>query len=212
MALCMLFPNLEIWEGILITAADVLFLLALKDPLHGRPVRAFELFMAILSSSIVATVAGQAVAEGFLRWRVSAVIRRLFTRIIAIVPAMAVAIALGRPGINALLVASQVVLSITLPFIMLPLLYFTSSKKFMTVKKPRSIVDNANKPVGEDARIPRTDGCNPSPVGDVEASPQSFDLVDFSNGRFTTLIACALWLLVTAANIYVLVTIGTGDA
>ncbi len=50
---------------------------------------------------------------------------------------MAVAIALGRPGINALLVVSQVILSITLPFITLPLIYLTSSKRFMTVKRYR---------------------------------------------------------------------------
>lgn len=48
MALCMLFPKLQLWQGVLITAGDVIFLLALKDPLRGRPVRAFELAMAFL--------------------------------------------------------------------------------------------------------------------------------------------------------------------
>lgn len=48
MALCMLFPKLQIWQGVLITAADVLLLLALKDPLRGRPVRIFELAMGAL--------------------------------------------------------------------------------------------------------------------------------------------------------------------
>ncbi|KAJ3717132.1 natural resistance-associated macrophage protein-domain-containing protein [Lentinula raphanica] len=93
---------------------------------------AIALLAAGQSSSLIATIAGQAVAEGFLRWRVSPIIRRLFTRIIAIIPSMAVAIAFGRPGINALLVISQVILSIVLPFITLPLVYLTSSKKFMT--------------------------------------------------------------------------------
>lgn len=46
----MLFPKLQIWQGVLITAADVLFLLALKDPLRGRPVRMFELAMGALVS------------------------------------------------------------------------------------------------------------------------------------------------------------------
>ncbi|KAJ3976341.1 natural resistance-associated macrophage protein-domain-containing protein [Lentinula raphanica] len=98
---------------------------------------AIALLAAGQSSSLIATIAGQAVAEGFLRWRVSPIIRRLFTRIIAIIPSMAVAIAFGRPGINALLVISQVILSIVLPFITLPLVYLTSSKKFMTVKRFR---------------------------------------------------------------------------
>ncbi|KAJ7914723.1 NRAMP family [Mycena leptocephala] len=72
------------------------------------------------SSSIIATVAGQAVSEGFLDWRVSPVVRRLLTRLIAVVPSLAVAVGVGRPGIDALLVASQVILAVVLPFIALP--------------------------------------------------------------------------------------------
>lgn len=87
------------------------------------------------SSSLIATVAGQAVCEGFLRWRVSPIVRRFLTRLLAIIPSMAVALALGRPGIDALLVGSQVVLSIVLPFITFPLLWCTSSKAIMTVRK-----------------------------------------------------------------------------
>ena len=49
---------------------------------------------------------------------------------------MAVAIAVGRPGINTLLVASQVALSIVLPFVAFPLIWLTSSKSIMRVKKP----------------------------------------------------------------------------
>lgn len=49
---------------------------------------------------------------------------------------MVVAIAVGRPGINALLVASQVALSVVLPFVTLPLILLTSSKAIMRVKKP----------------------------------------------------------------------------
>ncbi|KAH7873259.1 natural resistance-associated macrophage protein-domain-containing protein [Lentinula edodes] len=107
---------------------------------------AIALLAAGQSSSLIATIAGQAVAEGFLRWRVSPIIRRLFTRIIAIIPSMAVAIAFGRPGINALLVISQVILSIVLPFITLPLLYLTSSKKFMSVERPCSCCPTNSSP------------------------------------------------------------------
>ena len=52
---------------------------------------------------------------------------------------MVVAIAVGRSGVDALLVASQVALSIVLPFITFPLLYLTNSKEVMAVKKPRTI-------------------------------------------------------------------------
>ena len=50
-ALSMLFPKLPLWAGVLLTASDVLFLLALRDPLRGQPVRVFELFIAILVSA-----------------------------------------------------------------------------------------------------------------------------------------------------------------
>jgi metal iron transporter len=63
-------------------------------------------------------------------------LRRLVTRLIGLVPSMVVAIAVGRPGINTLLVASQVALSIVLPFVAFPLIWLTSSKSVMRVKKP----------------------------------------------------------------------------
>ncbi|KAJ8515896.1 hypothetical protein ONZ45_g6747 [Pleurotus djamor] len=92
------------------------------------------------SSSLIATVAGQAVSEGFLQWRVSPIVRRFLTRLLAIIPSMTVAIAVGRRGIDELLVISQVVLSIVLPFITLPLIILTSSKSVMSVKKPAARV------------------------------------------------------------------------
>lgn len=140
---------------------------------------ALALLAAGQSASIVATVAGQAVSEGFLRWRVSVstreeikilinlnaslsfspsqpIVRRLLTRLIGLVPSMVVAIAVGRPGIDALLVASQVVLSIVLPFIIFPLLYLTSSKKFMQVRvvkmKPTASSSGPNMSTGDTAR------------------------------------------------------------
>jgi metal iron transporter len=88
------------------------------------------------SSSLIATVAGQAVSQGFLNFRfVSPALRRLITRCIGLIPSMVVALAVGRRGIDAMLVASQVALSIVLPFISLPLLILTGSKEVMTVRK-----------------------------------------------------------------------------
>ncbi|KAF7791103.1 hypothetical protein EIP86_002064 [Pleurotus ostreatoroseus] len=87
------------------------------------------------SSSVIATVAGQTVSEGFLRWRVSPILRRLLTRALGLVPALAVAIAAGRGGVDALLVASQVALSIVLPFVVFPLLWLTGDRGVMSVRK-----------------------------------------------------------------------------
>jgi metal iron transporter len=50
-ALCMIFPKLPLWAGVLLTAFDVLFILALGDPLRGRPVKMFEYLIAALVSS-----------------------------------------------------------------------------------------------------------------------------------------------------------------
>ncbi|KAK1228983.1 Manganese transporter smf1 [Marasmius sp. AFHP31] len=152
---------------------------------------AIALLAAGQSSSIIATVAGQAVSEGFLQWRVSPVIRRLLTRLLAVIPSMVVAIAVGRKGIDTLLVLSQVVLSIVLPFITLPLIYVTSSRGLMQVRGSAisPYTPDSEARVGEDPEV---------------AEPETRD---FSNGWVTTVLACAIWLLVSIANVYVLTTV-----
>ncbi|CAE6486223.1 unnamed protein product [Rhizoctonia solani] len=105
----------------------------------GRPA-AFLFALALLcsgqSASITATLAGQIVSEGFIEWRISPLARRTITRLIGLVPSMVVAIAVGRRGIDTLLVASQVALSIVLPFVIFPLVYLASSDAVMSVPTP----------------------------------------------------------------------------
>lgn len=60
--------------------------------------------------------------------------RRLVTRLVAIVPAVVVAVSFGDAGLNNLLILSQVILSVALPFALWPLLYFTSHPKFMSIQ------------------------------------------------------------------------------
>ncbi len=84
-----------------------------------------------LSSSVTGTLAGQIVMDGFLHIRVSPAMRALLTRSIAIVPAVAAIAWHGNSGVNSLLVFSQVVLSLQLPFAMLPLIYFTTRRKHL---------------------------------------------------------------------------------
>jgi manganese transport protein len=83
------------------------------------------------SSTITGTLAGQVVMEGFVHWRMKTWARRLVTRLIAIVPAIFVIGAYGNTSVTDLLVLSQVVLAMQLPLAMIPLLYFTSSRKRM---------------------------------------------------------------------------------
>ena len=83
------------------------------------------------NSTVTATLAGQIVMEGFLSIRLPGWLRRLFTRLLAIVPAVTVAALYGESGTAKLLVLSQVVLSMQLPFAVIPLVYFTSNRAKM---------------------------------------------------------------------------------
>ncbi|WP_037282891.1 Nramp family divalent metal transporter [Rubellimicrobium mesophilum] len=84
-----------------------------------------------LNSTVTATLAGQAVMEGFLRMRLPPWLRRLITRGIAIVPAAFVTIWYGDAGTAELLILTQVVLSLQLSFAVVPLVMFTTSRRKM---------------------------------------------------------------------------------
>jgi len=181
----------------------------------GKPAAtlfAIALLAAGQSSSLIATVAGQAVSEGFLNWRVSAVMRRVITRFLAIIPSMVIAIGLGMPGINALLVASQVVLSIVLPFVISPLLYCTSNKAIMSVRKTRTemIVDTPEVTltaidVAPEGLVQRRDQ-DSSTAERAEVD----EVVDYSNNKFVIAIGVLSWLIIVVANVYVIVELGLG--
>jgi manganese transport protein len=80
---------------------------------------------------VTATLAGQIVMEGFLRIRVAPWLRRLITRLIAILPAALVTIWYGESGTAQLLILSQVVLSLQLSFAVVPLVMFTADRTKM---------------------------------------------------------------------------------
>jgi manganese transport protein len=84
-----------------------------------------------LNSTVTATLAGQAVMEGFLEIRLPAWMRRLVTRLVAIVPAAVVTIWYGESGMGKLLILSQVILSLQLSFAVIPLVAFTASRAKM---------------------------------------------------------------------------------
>lgn len=84
-----------------------------------------------LNSTVTATMAGQIVMEGFIDIKMAAWARRLVTRLVAIVPAIVVILWAGEAQLGQLLILSQVVLSLQLPFAVVPLIMFTSSKSKM---------------------------------------------------------------------------------
>jgi manganese transport protein len=89
---------------------------------------AVALLAAGQSSTITGTLAGQVVMEGFMHWRLRPWLRRLITRMLAIVPAVLIIGVRGDSSVTDLLTLSQVVLALQLPLAMFPLLHFTSSR------------------------------------------------------------------------------------
>ena len=92
---------------------------------------AIALIAAGQSSTITGTLAGQIIMEGHINLRIEPWLRRLLTRILAIVPAMLTIIYFGENGLGNLIILSQVVLSLQLGFAVIPLIHFTSDKKKM---------------------------------------------------------------------------------
>ncbi|RKP56209.1 divalent metal cation transporter [Cohnella endophytica] len=107
----------------------------LLAPMLGSSFAAILFGVALLASgqnsTITGTLAGQIVMEGFLNIRIAPWLRRLITRLIAIIPAVIVTALYGDSGTMDLLILSQVILSFQLSFAVVPLVQFTSNKKKM---------------------------------------------------------------------------------
>jgi manganese transport protein len=104
-------------------------------PLLGTAAASLLFAIALLasgqSSTVTGTLAGQVVMEGFMHWKLSPWIRRIITRLLAILPAILIIGIRGDSSVNDLLNLSQVVLALQLPLAMFPLLHFTSSRARM---------------------------------------------------------------------------------
>lgn len=115
--------------------ADITDAYHLLTPLLGTTMASILFGIALLASgqnsTLTGTLTGQIVMEGFLNIRLPAWLRRLATRLIAIIPAVIVTAIAGEKGTADLLILSQVILSLQLPFAVIPLVMFTSSKKMM---------------------------------------------------------------------------------
>lgn len=132
------------------------------------------------SAGIVCTVAGQMVSEGYLKWTVKPWVRRLATRSISILPCFVISISIGKDALNAALNISQVIISILLPFLTAPLIYFTCNKRIMRVEKPREECEEGSDP----------------------NEPQYWQM---ENSWLTTVIVVAIWLFISVLNVYAIV-------
>lgn len=144
---------------------------------------ALALLLSGISAGIVCTMAGQMVSEGMLKWSIKPWLRRLITRFISIIPSIIIAAAVGKEGLDKTLTASQVVLSVILPFVSAPLIWFTCSSHYMTVP-----VEQTREGHGE-----------------VEV-----EQVQMRNHIVTSIIAVLVWILIAVMNIALLVLIGMG--
>jgi manganese transport protein len=107
----------------------------LLSPLLGTTAASLLFGAALLcsgqSSTLTGTMAGQIVMEGFLRFRMRPWLRRALTRVLAIMPAAFTIYLFGNSGTYQLIILSQVILSLQLPFAVIPLVHFTSDRKRM---------------------------------------------------------------------------------
>jgi len=115
--------------------ADISDAYMLLAPLLGTQLASTLFAVALLFSgqnaTLTGTLAGQIVMEGFLNIRLRPWLRRLITRLIAIIPALITVYFYGERGLGSLLIASQVVLSLQLPFAVFPLVMFTGDRRKM---------------------------------------------------------------------------------
>ncbi|GBQ25277.1 manganese transport protein MntH [Acetobacter estunensis NRIC 0472] len=127
--------------------ADIDVAYHLLSPVLGAGIAstlfAVALLAAGMNSTITGTLAGQIVMEGFLDLRLPGWMRRLLTRSLAIVPVVFVTLVLGADHVNDLLVFSQVVLSMQLPFAVIPLVWFTTRRDMMgnfAISRPLALI------------------------------------------------------------------------
>ena len=146
---------------------------------------ALALLLSGTSAGIICTIAGQMVSEGALNWSIAPWLRRLITRCISITPSIIIAAAVGQEGLTAALNGSQVALSIILPFVSAPLIYFTCRNKYMSVGTTASAIAG-------------------------ETVSRSQETIGMRNHWMMSVMAVGVWLLITIMNVALLVLLGLG--
>ncbi|TRX94364.1 hypothetical protein FHL15_004831 [Xylaria flabelliformis] len=168
---------------------------------------ALALLFSGVSAGIVCTISGQMVCEGALRWTVKPWLRRLITRSIAITPAIIIAGATGRQHLNDALNGTQVVLSIVLPFVSAPLIWFTCFNKYMSVQSgiARVRVEGSSK-----ENMNSTHSLVARGTDDQEVGPGKPNVVKMANPWYISTLAIIVWLLIVILNVANLVLLGQG--
>ncbi len=108
---------------------------SMLSPLLGTTLAGIAFAVALWcsgqASTLTGTLAGQIVMEGFLRFKIRPLLRRFITRMLAVIPSGATIIYMGDAGTYQLIILSQVILSLLLPFAVIPLIHFTNDRRAM---------------------------------------------------------------------------------
>ncbi|KAE9975779.1 hypothetical protein BLS_002413 [Venturia inaequalis] len=169
---------------------------------------ALALLLSGTSAGIVCTIAGQMVSEGQLNWTVKPWVRRLITRSISITPSIIIAGAVGREGLSEALEASQVCLSIILPFVSAPLIWFTCRTSIMSVWAESETRVSGNSEVGDGSDRPIVNNGAQSQL--ENNTPDGGRMVVMRNSLLTSVVALIIWTIVVVMNVALLVLVGMG--
>ncbi|KAL8993584.1 MAG: hypothetical protein Q9169_006235 [Polycauliona sp. 2 TL-2023] len=178
-----LYSEDEAQEGDLFDVHDLLA--RTLAPAAGT-VFALALLLSGTSAGIVCTIAGQQLSEGALNWTIAPWLRRLLTRAISITPSIIIAGAIGKDGLSAALTGTQVALSVALPFVSAPLIYFTCRKQYM-------VVGGGQRQTDEGLELVQ-------------------DPVYMKNHWAVAIFATLVWLVIVVMNVALLVLVGMGKA
>lgn len=149
---------------------------------------ALAMFFSSIAAGIICTMSGMVIAEGSIHWKLNPFIRRIITRSISIIPCLFMAIFSDRSGVAMILNLSQVVLSLILPFVTAPLLYFTASSSIMSVKV---INDEQSHPANETTAL--------------VSNNDQIKMKDFSNSLVMNILGISSWALIGFLNIYLII-------
>lgn len=176
------------------------------SPVAGT-IFALALLLSGTSAGIICTISGQMVSEGMLNWSCRPWIRRLVTRSISITPSIIIAGAIGRDGLSTALEASQVVLSVILPFVSAPLIWFTFKSGIMSVV----VEDTVRAEPATRENVETSVGNGIGDAGTVEQATRH-TTVCMRNHWITNSIALVVWGIIVIMNVALLVLVGLGKS
>ncbi|QSZ35010.1 hypothetical protein DSL72_007872 [Monilinia vaccinii-corymbosi] len=174
---------------------------------------ALALLLSGTSAGIVCTIAGQMVSEGALNWTIRPWIRRLLTRSLSITPSIIIAGAVGREGLSAALNASQVALSIVLPFISAPLIYFTCRNRYMTVRcqgRNNNFGNDDENTMGNGDAVAENESVHENEAAGA-TGVDTGEGTKMRNHWITASVAGTIWTIMAAMNVANLVLLGKGE-